>query len=345
VTEHLTGTLGAVHRVTTATTPDAVSTVRPAARHRRTCTTPASCEVVPGWVAPATRSGAADDAAADDCHAGPAAPRYGDIPVSVLDVGRRSLVTQRRGRYVAGSRAHPDRMAPDLARDLILDYTAPGGLVFDPFAGTGTSLVEAAYLGRCSTGIEIERDWVSIARDNLRRARLLGASGAARIVHGNAARPSAALAARLAGSVNLVLAAPPRTRRIALATARPTPSPGRRRLVEHRILADWNIGIFAVLDQCRRLLRPDGLIVLVTRPWWRDGQLHDLTSPILHTASRAGLHLADRRIATDALPRSEPAITHAATAPSPRAFDPAGHRPSAVRHSDVLILSTRSTDR
>jgi modification methylase len=344
VTEHLTGTLGDVHRVAAAIAPDMISTARPTACHGRTCANRASDEASPGLAEPATRCVAVDATAADDGHAGPAVRRHGDVPVSVLDVGRRSLVTQRRGRYVAGSRAHPDRMAPDLARDLILDYTAPGGLVFDPFAGTGTSLVEAAYLGRRSTGIEIERDWVSIARDNLRRARLLGATGAARIVHGNATRPSAALTTRLAGSVNLVLAAPPRTRRIALATACPTPSPGRSRLVEHRLLADWNIGMFAALDQCRRLLRPDGLIVLVTRPWWRDGQLHDLTGPILHTAIRAGLHLSDRRIATDALPRTEPPVTHAATAPSPRAFELAGHRPSAVRHSDVLILSTRSAD-
>ncbi|WP_275410125.1 TRM11 family SAM-dependent methyltransferase [Actinoplanes campanulatus] len=250
---------------------------------------------------------------------------------------------QRRGRYVAGSRAHPDRMAPDLARDLILDYTAPGGLVFDPFAGTGTSLVEAAYLGHGSTGIEIERDWVSIARDNLGRARLLGATGSARIVHGNATRPSAALTARLAGTVNLVLAAPPRTRSMALATSPPASASGRSRLVEHRLLADWNIGMFAVLNHCRRLLRPDGLIVLVTRPWWRDGQLHDLTGPILRTAIRAGLHLADHRIAADALPRSEHPVTHAATAPPGlRAIDRDTHRPSAVRHSDVLVLSTRA---
>ncbi|GIF01978.1 hypothetical protein Ari01nite_94420 [Paractinoplanes rishiriensis] len=265
-----------------------------------------------------------------------------DVPVSVLDVGQRSLIKQRRGRYVAGSRAHPDRMAPDLARDLILDYTAPGGLVFDPFAGTGTSLVEAAYLGRRSTGIEIERDWVSIARDNLRRARLLGAAGAPRIVHGDATRPSAALAARLAGSVDLVLAAPPRTRSIPLDTSRRASAPGQSRLVEYRLLVDWNIGMFAVLNQCRLLLRPDGLIVLVTRPWWRDGRLHDLTGPILHTATRAGLHLADHRIATDALPRSKRPTTPAATARSPRTCDLANHRFSAVRHSDVLVLSTQT---
>jgi hypothetical protein len=58
--------------------------------------------------------------------------------LSVLPTGSRSVAAQRRGRYSASSRAHSDRMAPDLARQLILDYTAPGDLVLDPFAKTHT---------------------------------------------------------------------------------------------------------------------------------------------------------------------------------------------------------------
>ena len=68
--------------------------------------------------------------------------------LSVIFVGQRSLAAQRRGRFVAGSGAHPARMAPDLAAALIGDYTQPGDLVFDPLVGIGTTLVEAVPAGR-----------------------------------------------------------------------------------------------------------------------------------------------------------------------------------------------------
>src|SRR5689334_7161841 len=74
--------------------------------------------------------------------------------LSVILVGQRSLAVQRQGRFVAGSRAHPARMAPDLAAALINDYTRPGDLVFDPLAGIGTTLVEAVHAGRNAFGIE-----------------------------------------------------------------------------------------------------------------------------------------------------------------------------------------------
>ena len=43
--------------------------------------------------------------------------------LSVILVGQRSLARQRHGRYVAGSAAHPARIAPDLAATLIRDHT------------------------------------------------------------------------------------------------------------------------------------------------------------------------------------------------------------------------------
>src|SRR5438046_5623011 len=99
----------------------------------------------------------------------------GDTPLapllSVILVGQRSLAAQRRGRFVAGSGAHPARMAPDLAATLITDYTEPGELVFDPLAGVGTTLVEALHAGRNGFGIEYEPGWGALARANIALAR------------------------------------------------------------------------------------------------------------------------------------------------------------------------------
>lgn len=50
---------------------------------------------------------------------------------------------------------YPARMIPQIARRLLLRYSAPGDLVLDPFVGSGTTLVEARLNGRNSIGIDI----------------------------------------------------------------------------------------------------------------------------------------------------------------------------------------------
>lgn len=58
--------------------------------------------------------------------------------------------------------AHYAVMSPDLARDLILASTPPGGTVLDPFLGSGTTLREAWRLGRECIGIELHPDNVAM---------------------------------------------------------------------------------------------------------------------------------------------------------------------------------------
>jgi hypothetical protein len=50
---------------------------------------------------------------------------------------------------------YPARFAPVFAREAINTFTKPGDLVFDPFCGGGTTLVEALSLGRRAVGIDI----------------------------------------------------------------------------------------------------------------------------------------------------------------------------------------------
>jgi DNA methylase len=50
---------------------------------------------------------------------------------------------------------YPARFAPSFARRAILSFTKPGDLVFDPFMGGGTSLVEALAHGRRAVGTDI----------------------------------------------------------------------------------------------------------------------------------------------------------------------------------------------
>jgi len=140
----------------------------------------------------------------------------GDTPLSppspllsVILVGQRSVARQRHGRYVAGSGAHPARMAPDLAAALIGDYTQPGDLVFDPLAGTGTTLVEAIHAGRNALGMEVEAGWVALARANIDLARRQGGTGYGRVLRGDATALPRGVPTELRGQVSLVLTSPP----------------------------------------------------------------------------------------------------------------------------------------
>ncbi len=59
---------------------------------------------------------------------------------------------------------YPARMLPDLAREIINQFSLPGDFVFDPFMGGGTSIVEALAAGRQAIGVDINSLAVFIAK-------------------------------------------------------------------------------------------------------------------------------------------------------------------------------------
>jgi len=58
---------------------------------------------------------------------------------------------------------YPARFSPSFARQMILAFSKPGDLVFDPFMGGGTTLVEACALGRKAIGSDINSLGVFLA--------------------------------------------------------------------------------------------------------------------------------------------------------------------------------------
>lgn len=50
---------------------------------------------------------------------------------------------------------YPARFSPSFARQIVVAFSNPGDLVFDPFMGGGTTLVEARALGRRGAGTDI----------------------------------------------------------------------------------------------------------------------------------------------------------------------------------------------
>lgn len=58
---------------------------------------------------------------------------------------------------------HPTEKPVMLMRDWIENCSAPGDLVLDPFAGSGSTLVAAVLAGRRAVGIELQRRWFDVA--------------------------------------------------------------------------------------------------------------------------------------------------------------------------------------
>lgn len=71
-----------------------------------------------------------------------------DLAQAAHDAGRVNGATHRFYRY-------PARFSPQFVQAAIERFTEPGDLVFDPFVGGGTSVVEAMRLGRDAIGFDI----------------------------------------------------------------------------------------------------------------------------------------------------------------------------------------------
>lgn len=61
-------------------------------------------------------------------------------------------------------KAHFATFPPALIKPCILAGAPPGGLVFDPFIGTGTTALVAAQMGRQYLGIDLNPDY-AVMRD------------------------------------------------------------------------------------------------------------------------------------------------------------------------------------
>lgn len=87
----------------------------------------------------------------------------------------------------SGQNGHTATFPPQLIRPRILSSCPPGGLVLDPFCGSGRALAVALDCGRRALGFEISPGYVEAARDNVRAFRGASGDGA-----GGPGRPAAA---------------------------------------------------------------------------------------------------------------------------------------------------------
>lgn len=229
-----------------------------------------------------------------------------DLPLSVWPTAQVSPRGQRTGRYVETSRTHPARMLPAIARRAIESYSLPGGLILDPMAGAGTTLVEAVHLGRDAIGIEYEPPFAALAEANLAYAASQGASGHGEIVQGDARSAASLVDPAVRGLVSLVLTSPPYGPSLhGNVHARPGEGVVKSHTRYSRDPANLgNVSVATLLDamhavfrECRALLAPGGFVVMTARPWWRDGRFIDFPGALGRVGEEAGLLLYERNVA------------------------------------------------
>ena len=236
-------------------------------------------------------------------------PLTSDLPLSVWTTGQQDSRTQRRGRYVPASMAHPGKMLPAIARHAIEHYTSRDDLIIDPMCGIGTTLVEAIHLGRDAIGVEYEQRWADLALENIDHAADQGATGGATAICGDARRIDELVSKDVVGKAALVLTSPPygdslhgqvRTTRD---SGRPNVEKFNHRYstdrgnLAHSGLEDLMAGFTEILAGCRRLLRPDGFLAITVRPIRRHGGLIDIPSMALDAAVAAGFTPFERCVA------------------------------------------------
>ncbi len=66
---------------------------------------------------------------------------------------------------------HPAKFPETLAEEFVTFFTKPGGVVLDPMAGTGSTLVACLRSGRHSFGVELNPAYAELARKIIREER------------------------------------------------------------------------------------------------------------------------------------------------------------------------------
>lgn len=261
---------------------------------------------------------------------------------------------QRGEHYVAGGE-HPAKMWPAIAAEAIRRYSEPGEVVLDPMCGIGTSLVEAIGSGRCAYGVDLEDEWVRLARANVRAVERVVPGCWGEVHQGDAANLARLVdGEKLRTPVDMVLTSPPygAVTHGQPDTARVTGGKIRNRA--HRYtsgrpeagslvtssLPRLQTGMEAVFGGCLAALKPGGHMVVTARPFTDAGRLVDFPSLVIRAGLAAGFDLAERCAALLArwdgqVLRPHMTFFHLHNVRAARA---AGRAVFARAHEDVLVF-------
>lgn len=277
----------------------------------------------------------------------------GELPLAVWACAQRTSQWQRHRRYLPESNRHPAKMLPALARHAIDAYSDPGDLIVDPMCGVGTTLVEAIHLDRRAVGVELESRWATLANANVQHAYQHGASGTARVIHGDARELAALLDGEGYRPVDLILTSPPYACQVADLAAenvKHATGPLRREDTTNYSRDRANLGhargagyLTAMSDvyrACAAALKPGGYMVIVTKDMRSGGALRNLSGQTIALCEELGLSYWQRVIALHATLRDQrltmrPSFWQTLHTRRARAH---GERTLVTAHEDVLVL-------
>jgi modification methylase len=279
--------------------------------------------------------------------------------LSVWPVAQAPGRVQRRDRYLPTSTAHPGKMLPALAREVIGRYSEPGELVIDPMCGIGTTLVEAIHLGRRAIGVELEPEWASVAAGNVLHARRQGADGQAMAMCGDARDLGAGPLDQLAGEVALILTSPPygpslhgqvrvRSDRVEKWNDSYSDNPDNlARLPTSAPEGRPSLGaaLAQIIGGCHRLLAATGRLVFTVRPYRSDSRLVNLPGELISLAQEAGFELEARHAALLCGLRDDHLVPRASFFQIGKQRSGTIPRMLVIAHEDVLVFRKSSVGR
>ncbi|MDR3234381.1 MAG: site-specific DNA-methyltransferase [Planctomycetaceae bacterium] len=102
----------------------------------------------------------------------PNSKRHGKLRVNTLgknpsDVWEIAKVTTGQDRSSAERTPHPCQFPTDLIDRLVLGFSEKNGIIFDPFVGSGTTMVSSLKHKRFCVGFEIRKDYCEIAKNRI----------------------------------------------------------------------------------------------------------------------------------------------------------------------------------
>ena len=285
-------------------------------------------------------------------------PARPDVPLAIWPVAQTTAQWQRAGRYLPGCARHPGKMLPELARRIVDEYSAPGDLVCDPLAGIGTTLAEAALLGRRAVGVELDERWVTLATDNLDHM-LDGPSRRLAGIRQGDARQLQDVLGDLAGRVDLIVTSPPYgcdagmiDKQAWIAGGRLCPADTLNYSTDKANLGHargpaYEQAMAGVYAACHGVLRPGGHLVVVTKNTRRKGRTLDLAGLTVTLATAAGFSYLGHVIALHAAIRdgdlvARPSYWQTTQVRHARAKGEPAH---LVAHEDVTVFSRPATTR
>jgi site-specific DNA-methyltransferase (adenine-specific) len=83
----------------------------------------------------------------------------------INNIGESKTVHQFKN--IIGNKTHPTEKPVDLLKFYIRNSSNESDIIFDPFSGTGSTLVAAKEIGRQYLGYEIEKSYCEIAKTRL----------------------------------------------------------------------------------------------------------------------------------------------------------------------------------